>query len=730
MRLLMCAFLLLMFLPCVTAELHIVDSGPPFYLEPKGEGSYTHFPFEQYDHSETPYVNQERLLRAEERFERYLTIQEELGYNAMVLGDLHRLTTFQELALYPDESTFLLRALQYQEFFKRLTSSHPDFTFFINADFQPWDPFIGEYVGQDESKREQLNSVMLEELFTELPDVDGIMIRIGEGGSSYATGAGYQSRVVKDLEEVERLLSTLLPICERHGKLLILRVWTVGLGDIGSLSSNPVLYEELLAPFEESENLLISIKHTDGDFWSFVPENKLLGRGSLPQLVEYQLRREYEGYGTLAYSTMDQFEKMLLRARQNPNYVGTYQWLLFGGWDSAENIPYFSEAGLWTELEQEMASLIVQGFSVTEARTAVIEGRFAKENVAVMEQLLSMADQSRQLLYVPSYAADSLTFREVRLHPQLFFYWDRPSHDHLGLFHLALKTAPEEWNTTIAAREQLFPLLREAALFLPDGSYHEEYLALLSAHKLLGISYYRYLISPEEPRYKEAIPLLESAIDQYSAHHPLQLDESRSLLWSAKTIGQRTAWLLVAFFLFLGGAWPRKEEWQNRLCYFGALAITVATLTIPVSILSFLSIPLTLVVGWFHLVASTLFSKEREPAAIRSLSLFGALVLLFIFRFIPERFWLLFYQGIFGGPLPWAFLFLFFGAMLFKSYLLKCDLRHTILLLLFNTSLLVLLLLFLVGGYLFFFPELNAIFHFFPSILESHGMGPELLPFG
>jgi hypothetical protein len=242
------------------------------------------------------------------------------------------------------------------------------------------------------------------------------------------------------------------------------------------------------------------------------------------------------------------------------------------------------------------------------------------------------------LLYVPSYAADSLTFREVRLHPQLFFYWDRPSHDHLGLFHLALKTAPEEWNTTIAAREQLFPLLREAALFLPDGSYHEEYLALLSAHKLLGISYYRYLISPEEPRYKEAIPLLESAIDQYSAHHPLQLDESRSLLWSAKTIGQRTAWLLVAFFLFLGGAWPRKEEWQNRLCYFGALAITVATLTIPVSILSFLSIPLTLVVGWFHLVASTLFSKEREPAAIRSLSLFGALVLLFIFRFIPERF--------------------------------------------------------------------------------------------
>ena len=87
-----------------------------------------------------------------------------------------------------------------------------------------------------------------------------------------------------------------LPLFESRGKTLVLRSWTVGVGQIGRLHIDPRVYEAVLGDID-SRALVVSTKFTAGDFFSHLPLNPTLFGGRHRRIVELQAKPEFEGFG-------------------------------------------------------------------------------------------------------------------------------------------------------------------------------------------------------------------------------------------------------------------------------------------------------------------------------------------------------------------------------------------------------------------------------------------------
>ena len=62
-----------------------------------------------------------------------------------------------------------------------------------------------------------------------MPFVDGLMVRIGEGGAVYQAGWDYSSRLaVTSPSAVQAMLTALLATAGAHDREIIFRTWTVG----------------------------------------------------------------------------------------------------------------------------------------------------------------------------------------------------------------------------------------------------------------------------------------------------------------------------------------------------------------------------------------------------------------------------------------------------------------------------------------------------------------------
>lgn len=133
--------------------------------------------------------------------------------------------------------------------------------------------------------------------FTELfnrYDIDGIILRFGEGGKAYDLASGYKSEIAyKTPMQINALLKNILPIFEKYGKKCIFRTWTIGLGDAGDLVWNPQTYADTFSGIT-SANFIASVKYTPGDFFWYATLNPTIGQGNVAQIVEVENRREYE----------------------------------------------------------------------------------------------------------------------------------------------------------------------------------------------------------------------------------------------------------------------------------------------------------------------------------------------------------------------------------------------------------------------------------------------------
>jgi hypothetical protein len=148
-------------------------------------------------------------------------------------------------------------------------------------------------------KTQELLSSTLREVLTDFPQIDAIMVRTGENyplgplaGHTPAQGAcdglSYSQRLRQVIEVVYQ------EVVGVQGKVYIQRAWD--LGDEG-FHASPEVARSIVAGMEGKKGFLLSFKHTQTDFWRYNPVNPNLGRLGVPQMVEFQMAREYEGKG-------------------------------------------------------------------------------------------------------------------------------------------------------------------------------------------------------------------------------------------------------------------------------------------------------------------------------------------------------------------------------------------------------------------------------------------------
>lgn len=154
----------------------------------------------------------------------------------------------------------------------------------------------------------ELHRVMFDEIFAGFPDVDGLIVRVGETylhDTPYHTGSGAirYDNPEKEREDFVFLLNFLRSeICEKHNKYLFFRTWDCF---ADRFHANPEYYLDITNRVNPHEKLIFSIKHTAPAFWRRVKFNECLTAGQHRQIVKVQCQREYECKGAYPMYVMN-----------------------------------------------------------------------------------------------------------------------------------------------------------------------------------------------------------------------------------------------------------------------------------------------------------------------------------------------------------------------------------------------------------------------------------------
>jgi hypothetical protein len=324
--------------------------------------SYSHatHAFDQLILEEAPWIDPVGADRIRADWRRYVERMSAMGSNAVVLDAFLEVLNFDRIGngheIYRAGDPLRHRHLAYRTFFDELVADAGavGMDVYLKTDLPVVTPALGRHlarIGDDASTPEfwSVYGAGLDELFEKMPDLAGVVVRIGEAGPLYqADGVEYSSYMgVRTPADLQMLLRTLLPVFERHGKTMIFRTWSVGLGPLGDLHNDPALFEQVLGSIQ-SDALIVSTKFVQGDYFGFLPLNPTLLVGEQQRIIEYQARREFEGFGALPNYLGHAHAASLRQAlAANSRIVGTSLWAQEGGPLRAGPLSLYDVAGFW-----------------------------------------------------------------------------------------------------------------------------------------------------------------------------------------------------------------------------------------------------------------------------------------------------------------------------------------------------------------------------------------------
>ena len=208
----------------------------------------------------------------------------------------------------------------------------------------------------NDSLTKKFIKAQINEVFDQFPDLDGLVVRIGE---TYLQDAPYHQGGIKNKTDAQGTIIPLIQIlrdeiCVKRNKQLIFRTWR-------AFDDNASRYQEVSDAVEPHPNLVFSIKHNEGDFFRTKPFSRCIGMGRHRQIIEVQCAREYEGKGAypnyVANGVIEGFEEHAgmskgeihsLRSfyEKTPNlFAGVWTWSRGGGWAG----PYIKNE-MWCDL--------------------------------------------------------------------------------------------------------------------------------------------------------------------------------------------------------------------------------------------------------------------------------------------------------------------------------------------------------------------------------------------
>lgn len=237
----------------------------------------------------------------------------------------------------------------------------------------------------EKEKTRELHRVMLDEIFEKVPELDGLIVRVGETylhDTPYHIGNGAVDYGDTETEKAQfiRLIRFLREeICVKHQKTLIFRTWDCY---EDRFHANPQYYLDVTNAIEPHENLFFSMKYTALDFWRYVKWNECLGIGKHGQIIEIQCQREYEGKGAyptyVMHDIIDGDDALqnpmgLKTVCDKPLVKGVFVWPRGGGWYG----PYAPDE-FWSDLNTYVISHYAQNTDRSEEEIFL---QFAKERL-------------------------------------------------------------------------------------------------------------------------------------------------------------------------------------------------------------------------------------------------------------------------------------------------------------------------------------------------------------
>jgi len=405
--------------PVAPDQLCLFDGLSPFFLDRQdGATNWSKIPFARLERDGL--LDPAKADAVVQAFDRYIATMASLGYSAVAIDDLSHLVVHD---FYPEPLRRKLRS--YHDFYDRLfaTIKAHDLKLLITTDYMFFHPSIEQHLRDGRQTAADLFRDTLRSAFAVFPQVDGIVLRIGES-DGVDVEADFKSRLtIKRPTEARALLQRLLPLFDGLGKTLVFRTWTLGAYPIGDLMWNRRTYDAVFRDIA-SPNLIVSLKYGDADFFRYLEINPLFFHGPHRKIVELQCRREYEGMGEYPSFVGWVYAEYLaaLRRRQS-NLVGIYA-VQAGGWAPFAKLAYCANGSLWNELN----TYVTVNLFTDDAPLAEIVAAFCRakgiEDVDRFLQLLTLSDEAiEEGLYVREFARQSLYFRRVRVPPLIWVFW-------------------------------------------------------------------------------------------------------------------------------------------------------------------------------------------------------------------------------------------------------------------------------------------------------------------
>ncbi len=384
--------------------------------------------------------------RTEAEWRDYVDTMVAYGNNGVVVGTFLDLVDFDRVGagdeIYAADSEIRRRHHVRRESFGRLFdyARTAGMRVYVKTDMLAMTPELADYLGGIDGGFKASNPKVwdvfrlgLEELFDRM-ELDGLLIRIGEAGSLYRDPLSHDSSAmfVRDAAGLQSMLQGILPAFDGTEMDLILRSWSVGVGELGELHTDPEVYERALGSIR-SPNLIVSTKYVAGDYFSFFETNPTLFQGPHRRLVEFQSRREYEGFGAIPNFLGSVHQRALLEITdRNPNVVGIYNWTQAGGPQRAGPMSLYLRHGFWTWIDANVYATSRLGLqpnvSMDEVIVDWLELRFGDEPEThpALERILS---ESRQViedgLYLRPFAEQSRWIAGIELPPLMWIQeWD------------------------------------------------------------------------------------------------------------------------------------------------------------------------------------------------------------------------------------------------------------------------------------------------------------------
>lgn len=279
---------------------------------------------------------------------------------------------------------------------------------------------------------QKLLRTQIDEIFTEFPQLDGLVIRFGE---TYLQDTPYHmgGSPISDANAIDDhvLFLNILreEVCVKRGKKVFYRTWDFGY----RFHCNPEFYLQVTDRVEPHPLLLFSIKYQQGDFHRNCPFNPTIGIGQHRQVIECQARMEAYGKAAHPYYTASgvidgwpetQFEidwadyrlTRQLRDPQKPRGLkdvlatglvdGMMTWSHGGGWQG----PYIKHE-IWTNLNCYVLTQWSLNTSLTEEeifyRFARLKG-FDTYNANLFRQIALLSIEAVRKGQLNSYTANQV----------------------------------------------------------------------------------------------------------------------------------------------------------------------------------------------------------------------------------------------------------------------------------------------------------------------------------